>query len=161
MMDSLPPSETVSTIERLRDFIGVVVRVSHWHTITQDEVDRFAALTGEDGWIHVDPERAAHSHFGGTIAQGNLLLSMAPSLLRQGEGLTIDLEVRYGLNYGLNRVRYPSSVLVNSPIRAQLTLLEIEDVAPDVYQLVWERMIEVEGSSKPAMVAESLSRQFT
>jgi acyl dehydratase len=153
-------SEKITTIEQLKQYQGEEIRVSDWHQVTQAEVDTFANLTGERGWIHVDQERAAKSRFGGTIAQGNLLLSMAPALLEAGTGKEVMLNATYGLNYGLNRVRYPAPVPVGARIRARLKLLEVQDVAADVYQLVWQRTIEIEGSAKPAMVAESLSRQF-
>lgn len=110
--------------------------------------------------MHSDPARATASQFGGPIAQGTLLLSMAPALLRTGVGREVSLGARYGLNYGFNKVRFIAPVKVGQRMRARLRLQEVQELGENVFQIIWQRTIEVEGSEKPAMVAENISRQF-
>jgi len=127
---------------------------SDWHTISQDEIDQFAEATHDFQWIHVDPERAAQTPFGGTIAHGFLTLSLVPMLgyqIYQVEGVTM------GINYGCNKVRFPSPVPVNSRVRAGALLTEVTDV-PDGKQAVIQYTVEIEGVTKPACVAETVVR---
>lgn len=157
---SVPDTERITTIDELKAHIGEEIRVSDWQTLTQDEVDAFGEISGDKSWIHCDPERARDSIFGGTIAQGNLILSMAPGMLERGSGIEVALQVRYGLNYGFDRVRFPSPIRVGQRMRARLTLVDVSDVSPDVHQIRWRRTVDAEGVDKPAMVAEYLSRQY-
>jgi acyl dehydratase len=153
-------TEHVTTVSRLKELAGEELRISGWKRLTQQDVDAFADLTGERGWMHNDPQIARRSPFGGTIAQGNLILSMWSAMLDGGEGSEIDLPIRYKLNYGFNRVRYLQPVRVGDRIRAHLRLVAVEERAGSQLQLTWERTVEVEGGAKPAMVAETLARVF-
>jgi acyl dehydratase len=125
--------------------------------VDQACIDAFAQATGDRQWIHVDPVRAAQGPFGTTIAHGFLTLSLLPTLLYSA--FAID-DVRMGLNYGLNRVRFPAPVPVGSCLRATFTLRGFEPIAGGA-QLLIEATIEREGHDKPVCVAEQVVRQFT
>lgn len=153
-------AKRITSVEELKEHVGQELKVSEWRPLTQEQVDAFGALSGENDWIHSDPERARTSAFGGTIAQGNLTLSMAPALLAEAEGIEVALGARYGLNYGFDRVRFITPVVVGQRIRARLALLDVTDVSPGVIRILWRRTVEVEGAAKPAMVADSISQQY-
>ena len=151
----------VTSVEDLKQYIGKETRVGAWHTVTQEEINAFADATGDHQWIHVDPERAKNGPFKGTIAHGFWTLSSAPFIMREGgEGIQVRLPSRMGINYGLNRVRFINPVHVGKRIRARAKLISVEEVQPNVIQQVSEITVEIEGESKPAMVAESVSRQY-
>ena len=150
----------ITTVDELKQLVGKETRVGDWHTVTQEEVNQFADATGDHQWIHVDPERAKNGPFGGTIAHGFWTLSSAPFIMRGGEGIQVRLPSRMGVNYGLNRVRFPNPVPVGKRIRARAKLLSVEEVQPNVIQQVSEITVEVEGETKPAMVAESVTRTY-
>ena len=154
------PTRTVETIEELKELVGQELGVGRWLEMTQERVDAFADATGDHQWIHVDPERAAKTPFGGTIAHGFLTLSLLPLLRREWEGIRVDLHPKMGINYGLNRVRFISPVRVGRRIRLRTRLLGVEDVAPDILQVTYQQTIEIEGEERPAMVAESIGRQY-
>jgi acyl dehydratase len=156
----MPAVERITTVEQLREHIGQELQVSEWRELTQAEVEMFGTLSGENAWIHSDPERARDSAFGGTIAQGTLTLSVTPALLATAAGPVVDLGARYGLNYGFDRVRFITPVVVGQRMRARLMLLDVKDIAPGIIHIIWRRTVEVEGSDKPAMVADSISRQY-
>ena len=140
-----------------QDLIGTELGVSEWMEITQDRVDAFADATDDHQWIHVDPERAAASPFGGTIAHGFLTLSLTVALSEQ-----VPLEVGsplMGINYGLEKVRFPAPIPVGTRIRARVGLVSVTDVEGGI-QLNRKVTIEVEGTEKPAMVAETVSRLY-
>jgi acyl dehydratase len=128
---------------------------SSWRTVDQAQVDAFAEATGDRQWIHVDPPRAAAGPFGTTIAHGFLVLSLLPALV--AEIYRVD-GVRMGINYGLNRVRFPAPVPTGAPVRAGARLVSVEDVAGGGVQLVSEVTVEREGGGKPCCVAETVSR---
>ena len=131
---------------------GLELGPSGWQEIAQERIDLFAEATGDHQWIHVDPERAASGPFGGTIAHGYLTLSLLPMLNQQIyriDGLTM------GINYGTNKVRFPSPVPVGSRVRAGTEILEVNPNAQGA-QAVVRTTIEVEGGEKPACVAESV-----
>jgi acyl dehydratase len=136
--------------------VGQEIAVSDWLTIDQSRIDRFADATGDHQWIHVDPARAAQGPFGATVAHGFLTLSLLSWFFEHG--FVID-DVRMGLNYGLNKVRFPAPVPVGSRLRARFTLLAYEPVDGGA-QLEVEATIEREGSAKPVCVAQSLTRRF-
>jgi len=138
--------------ESLRAAKGETLGTSSWHAITQEQVDLFADATGDHQWIHVDPERAASGPFGGTIAHGYLTLSLLPML---GQEVYEFDGFRMGINYGLNKVRFPAPVKVGGRVRAHAELRDVVDV-PQGLQLVIGTTIEIEGEDKPACVAESL-----
>jgi acyl dehydratase len=125
-------------------------------TVDQATIDKFADATGDHQWIHVDPVRAAAGPFGTTIAHGYLTLSLLPRLAESA--LKID-DVRMGVNYGLNRVRFPAPVPVGSRIRARLNLLGYEPIEGGA-QLVMAVTMEREGGDKPVCVAETVSRRY-
>lgn len=137
----------------LREHAGRDLGHSTWRTITQERIGGFADVTEDHNFIHVDPERAASTPFGSTIAHGYLTLSLLAPLL--AEVLRVDAGV--AVNYGLDRVRFPAPVPVGSRIRCRARIAEVTDVAGGVQAKV-EATVEVEGSEKPALVAECLFR---
>ena len=146
-----------NSLAELKELIGQEVAQSEWVEISQERVNTFADATGDHQWIHIDVERAKReSPFGGPIAHGFLTLSLLPMLVANAIKLTY---VKMGVNYGLNKVRFPSPVPVGSRVRARLKLLEIEDIK-DGAQFTWEVTIEREGQDKPVCVAESISRCY-
>ncbi len=144
------------TIEDLRSRVGRHLGWSDWHEVTQDQVDRFADVTGDHQWVHTDPERARQGPFGTTIAHGYLTLSLLPALL--GEVLFV-AGPRFAVNYGLNRLRFPAPVPVGSRVRAGATLSAMEAVAGGE-QVVLACTFEVEGSDKPCCVADVVFRYY-
>jgi len=150
----------VSSVEELRRLVGQETRIGTWVEITQEQVNAFAEATGDHQWIHVDPERAKRGPYGGTIAHGFFTLSVCGQLLRGAEGVQVRLPTKMGVNYGLNRVRFPSAVPVGKRVRARSKLLSVEEVQPGVIQQVQEVTVDVEGERKPAMVAETVTRLY-
>jgi acyl dehydratase len=141
-----------TTLDQVAAASGEELGTSEWLTIEQDRVDRFAEATGDHQWIHVDAERAASGPFGGTIAHGYLTLSLVPFL---GSGV-FSLETPGAkLNYGVNKVRFPSPVLVGKRVRAHVTLVDVTDI-PAGKQLTLRYTIEIGGEAKPACVAETV-----
>lgn len=149
---------TFETLSELMSLAGQEVTLSDWATISQEQVNRFAEATGDHQWIHVDVERAKAGPFGGTIAHGFLTLSLIPHFFDSSVQV---LDVRMGVNYGLNRVRFMAPVLVGSRLRARLRLLLAEPLDQGGAQLTWQVAIEKDGSDKPVCVAESLARLYT
>jgi acyl dehydratase len=152
--------ETVNTIEDLKRLVGQEIRVGDWFEVTQERVNAFADATGDRQWIHVDPERAREGPFGGTIAHGLFTLSINSLLFESGQSVKLALPVRMAINYGYNRVRFPSPIPVGARIRGRSTLLSVEEVQPGVLQQVQQLTVEVENGSKPAMVAEHVTRLY-
>jgi acyl dehydratase len=143
-------------LDELAAHVGGHLAESGWTTIEQSRIDRFAEATGDRQWIHVDAARAASGPFGATIAHGFLTVSLLPAMKQ--EAFAID-DVRMGINYGLNRVRFPAPVPVGSRVRAQFRLLAFEPLAGGA-QLTIEATIHRDGDSKPVCVAELVSRHF-
>jgi acyl dehydratase len=149
--------KTFQTLEDLAACVGQEVALSDWITITQEQVNQFADATGDHQWIHIDVERAKAGPFGAPIAHGFLTLSLLPRLFQ----VAIEVvETRMGVNYGLNRVRFMAPVPVGSRVRGRMKLLSSEPIANDGVQQTWETTIELEGSPKPACVAESVVRRY-
>ena len=144
-------------LQDLAALAGQELGHSDWVAIAQDRVNQFAQATGDHQWIHVDPVRAAAGPFGAPIAHGFLTLSLLPMLF---EGAFAIDDVRMGVNYGLNRVRFVSPVKVGSRVRGRFKLLSYESLDGGA-QLTVEATIELEGSAKPACVAETVSRRYT
>jgi acyl dehydratase len=144
------------SITELDRWVGKEVAVSPWVEILQDRIDQFAKATGDFQWIHVDPERASKSPFGGTIAHGFLTLSLLPMLTESAFTLT---DRTMGINYGLNKVRFTSPVPVGSKIRGRFTLIRLDKLEGGV-QTTWSVVVEREGSDKPVMVAETIGRHY-
>lgn len=136
--------------------LGEQLGPTDWIEIDQERIDAFADATRDHQWIHVDPERAARGPFGATIAHGFLTLTMLPELLNS---LYTVEGVRMAVNYGLNKVRFPAPVLVGSKVRGIATLADAAALDGAV-QVVFSTTVEIEGSAKPACVAESISRFF-
>ena len=143
-------------LAELQALVGREIGTSDWLVVDQDRIDRFAAATGDHQWIHVDPDRAAAGPFGATVAHGFLTLSLLPVLFETA--FAID-DVRMGVNYGLNRVRFMHPVRVGSRLRGHFKLLAYEPLDGGA-QLVTEVTVEIEGAAKPACVAESVSRRY-
>jgi acyl dehydratase len=146
----------VQGIEGLKALQGKEIGPSEWREVTQEDIDTFADLTGDHQWIHTDTERAKkESPFGTTVAHGNLTLSLI-------DGLRIELlkstGFKLGVNYGWNKVRFPAPVPSGSRIRATAEVVEVEDVGGGWFQVVTRFKVEVEGSEKPACVADSVGR---
>lgn len=140
----------------LETLVGQEIGLSDWVHIDQQRIDEFGRCTGDLQWIHMDPERAAAGPFGTTIAHGFLTLSLLPLL---GSMATRIEDVKMGVNYGLNRVRFPAPVPVGSRLRARLKLLSFAWLEAGA-QLVTEVTIEREGHNKPVCVAEAVSRRY-
>jgi acyl dehydratase len=136
------------------DLIGQELGPSEWLEVDQERIDRFADATGDHQWIHVDPERAAEGPFGTTIAHGYLTLSLLPILMKDALDLT---GYRMGINYGVNKVRFPSPVPSGSRVRATFTVQSVEEV-PGGEQGVVLAVVEREGDDKPVCVAELVTR---
>ena len=145
------------TLAGLQQRVGQELGTSEWLAIDQARIDAFAAATGDHQWIHVDPVRAASGPFGATVAHGFLTLSLLPMLFETG--FAID-DVRMGINYGLNKVRFPAPVRVGSRLRGRFVLSSFELIAGGA-QMVVLSTVEIEGGAKPACVAESVSQRFT
>ena len=143
-------------VDELRAAVGTELGSSDWITVEQHRIDQFADATDDHQWIHVDADRAQDGPFGTTIAHGFLTLSLLPALIAQV--YRVD-GVRMGVNYGLNRVRFTSPVPVGSKVRGTIELVEMTDVTGGV-QLTTKVTIEIEGSARPALVAEWLTRQY-
>ncbi len=153
------PAREITSVEELRSLAGREVAISDWFEVTQDRINLFADATGDHQWIHVDVERArAESPYGATIAHGFLTLSLLSQLMPQT--VKIKIPIKMGVNYGLNKVRFPSAVPAGSKIRARAVLQSVEDVEGG-HQLVWSLTVEREGSEKPCCVAEWLVRHYT
>ena len=137
--------------------VGQEVAVTDWIDITQEQIDLFSRATGDHQWIHTDPVRAAAGPFGTPIAHGFLTLSLLPRFMEAAFAIE---GTKMGVNYGLNRVRFPAPVPVGSRLRAHLVLQACEPVAPDGLQMTWEVTVQREGGDKPVCVAEALVRSY-
>jgi len=146
----------INGLDELKGKVGQELGVSDWHEVTQERVDAFADATGDHQWIHVDPERAKETPFGGTIAHGLYTLSLGPQF--SYAMFTIE-GVAFGLNYGYNKVRFPAPLPVGSRVRMRATLTSVEDV-PGGLQFVVTQTFEREGGDKPVCVAESVTRVY-
>ena len=140
----------------LEPLVGQHIADSDWITIDQPRIDLFADATGDHQWIHVDPVRAAAGPFRSTVAHGFLTLSMLPEM---GANAMEFRDVRMGVNYGLNRVRFTSPVPVGSRVRGRFKLLEYKTIEGGA-QITFDVTIEREGADKPACVAEAVSRRY-
>ena len=147
--------KTFENCKELHDWVGKEVAVTDWLTVTQQRIDDFAKASDDYQWIHVDPERAAKSPFGSTIAHGFLTMSLLSRFIYEATEIK---SVRMGINYGMNRLRFVSPVKVNAEIRARFTLASVEDLKDGV-QTIWTVVIEIKGSEKPALIAEWVTRR--
>ncbi|RTL66512.1 MAG: MaoC family dehydratase [Pseudonocardiaceae bacterium] len=143
-------------VDELRGAVGEPIGESGWFTVDQSRIDGFADATDDHQWIHVDVDKAAKGPFGTTIAHGFLTLSLLPSLLKDVYSVE---GTKMGINYGLNRVRFTSPVPVGSKVRGVVELADVSDVDGGV-QITTKVTVEIEGSERPALVAEWLTRQY-
>lgn len=152
------PIREIQQIDELRGLLGQELSASDWLEITQERINQFAEATGDNQWIHVDAERAkTESPYGAPIAHGFLTLSLISHLMHSA--IEFKMPVKMGINYGLNRVRFVSAVPVGSRIRTRVVLQNLEDF-PGGHQFTWQITVEIEGATKPACVAEWLTRLY-
>ena len=145
-------------IEDVRNSIGKEAGVSDWMAVTQDLVDRFADLTGDRQWIHVDAGRARReSPFGATVAHGFLTVALLSRMVHDAVDLQVDAKMR--VNYGFNKLRFPAPVRVGSRIRAHVTANAVRDVEAGI-EIAWGIVVEIENQAKPALAAEWLVRTY-
>jgi acyl dehydratase len=150
----MPNPRVINGLDELRTLTGQEVGASDWLTVTQEMIDRFADVTNDHQWIHVDVERAKReSQFGATIAHGFLTVSLLPSLSQQAMNVRGDFKMR--VNYGFNRLRFVSPVPAGARIRARFTAHKVTE-----NEVTWLVTVDVEGSEKPAIVAEWLGRFY-
>ena len=147
---------TLTGIDELKAQVGQELGVSEWVEVSQETIDKFADVTGDHQWIHVDPERAMQTPFGGTIAHGLFTLGLGPRFTY--EIFTLG-GFAFALNYGYGKVRFPAPLKVGAKVRMRATLSAVEDVAGGV-QMTVTQTFEVEGGEKPVCVAESLTRAY-
>lgn len=148
---------TVNGIEGVKELVGQHLGYSDWREVTQEQVNMFADATGDHQWIHVDPERAAkESPFGTAIAHGYLTLSLIPALL---SGVMRVDGIAMGVNYGVNKLRFPAPVPVGSKVRVGATLAGVEDISGGA-QVAMDVTVEVDGQDKPSCVAQVVYRYY-
>jgi acyl dehydratase len=148
----------VASVGDLKALVGQELGVSEWHTITQEQIDRFAEVTGDNQWIHVDVERCKReSPYGAPIAHGFLTVSLLSGYIKEAVEIRGDYKMR--INYGFNRLRFTGGVPAGSRIRARFALNSIKDFEGGV-EIAWGASVEVEGREKPALVAEWLGRTY-
>ena len=151
------PPRIINGLSELKTLVGQNIATSDWVEITQEQVNQFAEATGDHQWLHVDPERAKlESPFGKTIAHGFLTLSLCPALAMQS--FVVD-GVKMGVNYGLNRVRFPNAVPVGARVRMTTQLAELKECQEGA-TITYKQTFEVEGETKPACVAETMVRLY-
>lgn len=144
-------------ISDLQPLVGEIIGTSEWITIEQGRINQFADATGDHQWIHVDPERAKDGPFGAPIAHGFLTLSLLPEFSNAAYRVK---ESRTGVNYGLDKVRFPAPVPVRSRLRAHFKLLSYEALEGGGAQTKVEMIVEREGGAKPVCIAESITRRY-
>jgi acyl dehydratase len=148
---------TINGIEEFKKYVGQHIGYSDWHVVDQAQVNLFADATGDHQWIHVDPERAATGPFGAAIAHGYLTLSLVPVLLHD----VLDVKgMAFGVNYGCNRVRFPSPVKVGSKVRLGAQVASVEDIEGGA-QVVLDVAVEIEGQEKPGCAAQVVYRYYS
>jgi len=147
---------TLTGPDEVKAAVGQELGVSDWYEVTQATIDQFAQVTGDHQWIHVDPEKAAQTPFGGTIAHGLFTLSLGPKFSYE----IMDMQgFAFGVNYGYGRVRFPAPLPVGKRVRMRAAMTNVDDV-PGGIQITVTQTFEVEGGEKPVCVAESLARLF-
>lgn len=149
---------TEITRDDLRANVGHTIGTSRWYSVDQSMIDTFAGVTFDHQFIHVDPERAAETPFGATIAHGFLTLSLLSTM--SYEAVPTLTGAKMGVNYGFDRLRFVSPVLVRSKVRGHFTLSEVKDLTPDLIQLALSVSVEIDGQTKPALIADWLVRYY-
>jgi acyl dehydratase len=146
----------VQGVEGMKALLGQEIGPSEWRAVTQEDIDAFAELSGDDQWIHVDVERAkAESPFGTTIAHGNLTLSLVDGFRKE---LISSTGFALGVNYGWNRVRFPAPVPVGARVRAKAEFVSVDDKGGGWHEVITRFTLEVEGNEKPCFVGDSVGR---
>ena len=152
------PARVIETLDALREYVGKEIGASEWMAVTQERINQFAEATDDSQWIHVDSDRAKReSPFGVTIAHGFLTLSLISRLVK--DVIQISGGTRLTINYGLNRVRFPSPVREGSKIRGRFTLVSLQDRG-EAQEAVFGVSVECEGNEKPCCVAEWVVRYY-
>jgi acyl dehydratase len=152
------PARVVEGIDELKTLVGQELGASEWHVVSQEQIDKFAEVTGDNQWIHVDAERAKReSPYGAPIAHGFLTMSLLSGLIKEAVEIRGDYKMR--INYGFNRLRFTGGVPAGSRVRAKYALSSVKDVEGGV-EIAWGVTVEVEGVAKPALVAEWLGRTY-
>jgi acyl dehydratase len=150
-------TQRFDSAQALLNAVGRDLGVTEWVVVTQQRINTFADATGDHQWIHVDPERASSGPFGVCVAHGYLTLALANLFLPQ---LVRYERLKLGLNYGCDKVRFPSPVKVNARVRGRGEILSAQPIAGDGVQVVVRITVEVEGSDKPGCVVDSISRLY-
>jgi len=145
-------------VEKLKQMIGQENGLSDWVLVDQDRINRFADITGQKAWIHVDIERANKGPYGGPIGHGDFLLSLIP--LFSASAKYAPAGVKMAVNYGLNKVRYLNPVPVDARVRSRMVLSGVEEKGPDRILMTTTHTVEIEGQEKPACIAETLAMLF-
>jgi acyl dehydratase len=152
------PPVVLETLQSLKDYVGREIATTDWFLVTQDRIRQFAEATEDRQWIHVNPERAQReSPYGATIAHGFLTLSLLSHFIKQA--IQVPRDVRWSVNYGLNRVRFPAPVRAGSEIRARVTLQSLKDL-PDSVEVIFGVSMEGKDTVKPSCVAEWIVRYY-
>ncbi len=155
--------QTQAIFDKFRVLVGQEIAVGDWFTIEQDRIDAFAKVTGDEQWIHVDPDRAkTDSPYGTTVAHGFLTLSLLPYLTKGNDPETFAKDfpgMRIRVNYGLNKVRFPSPVKCGARVRAR-TMVSSVDIVDGGLQLVFTMTVDIQDETKPACVAEQIFRLY-
>ena len=152
------PATVITDLEQLRGLVGGEVGVTDWKTMTQERINVFADATDDHQWIHIDADRAAtESPYGTTVAHGFLSLSLLSGFIK--EVVDVSAGFNRGINYGLNRVRFPAPVPAGAKIRARVGLQSLDEIEGGL-QFVWGVRVEVEGFEKPSVVAEWVTRAY-
>ncbi len=146
--------------EQLLEMIGKEMGASEWFQIDQDRINAFADATLDHQFIHVDPDKAKHTPFGGTIAHGFLTLSLLPYLQTSMSELVVPEGLKMGMNYGFDKIRFLAPVKVDSRVRAVAKLKDVVEKSPGQFLMTAEYSIEIEGSPKPALIAEWMLMYF-
>ena len=151
---------SIASPAALKEFVGREIAVTDWMVISQERINAFAEATEDRQWIHLDQARATkESPFQGTIAHGFLTLSLVAHFMQQS--LKIERGLRLAVNYGLNRVRFPSPVRSGSRLRARIAVVSATDISAEAMELVFGVTVECEGSAKPCCVVESIVRYYS
>ena len=146
------------SVEKLKQMIGLENGLSDWVLIDQDRINRFADVTGQQSWIHVDIEKAKEGPYGGPIGHGDLTLSLIPMFSASAKYGPAD--VKMAVNYGLNKVRYLNPVPVDARVRSRMVISGIEEKQPGRVLMTTTHTIEIEGQENPACIAETLTLLF-
>jgi acyl dehydratase len=149
----------IVTLAEFRAMAGKHIGTSPWLDVTQEKINLFADATGDDQYLHTDPDRAARTPFEGTIAQGFLSLALMPRLFDMAD-VPLPPNIKMSVNYGGNRIRFLSPVRSNSRVRGRFTLLTLDEKRPGQFQLTIEYVLEIENADKPALIAEWITQLF-